>query len=157
MPRGGAKKGERRGGRALGTPNKKTIERKRVEAEIAQRVGPDYRPDGKKLAKDVLEDLMLMHGGLAAENQPTPGADGRRTFKNLTQREMFRYHAEEAAHCASRLAKYQSSTFKAIAVGPMPGDVPLPAPALPSGDLPKRDATRAADLYLRVIRGGKAA
>jgi hypothetical protein len=53
MPGGGSKKGERRGGRKKGTPNKATIER----ALAAEGYLTKARQEGRPLAKEMLEQV----------------------------------------------------------------------------------------------------
>jgi len=60
--------GRKTGGRHRGTPNKATTEK----ALIAARTVADTKVAGKKLAKEVLEDFMLLFAGMAAHHQPTP-------------------------------------------------------------------------------------
>src|SRR5262249_43413537 len=64
----GAKPGERRGGRLKGSRNKATIER----ALIAERVANEAKMAGKKLAKEVLDQFMVLFAGMAAYYQPKP-------------------------------------------------------------------------------------
>lgn len=118
MPRG-AKPGERRGGRAKGTKNKAILERDRIAAEIAARTVADARVAGKKLAKDVLEDFMLLFAGMAAHHQPAPPTGAPNAYAN---EEKFNEYAQLAVSCAHKLAPYQSPTFQAIMIAPPPPD-----------------------------------
>jgi hypothetical protein len=60
MPRGGAKPGERRGGRKKGTPNRRTVEA-RLLAERLQSVTPDAIEGATpKLGKELLEKWMTV-------------------------------------------------------------------------------------------------
>lgn len=122
-------------GRHRGSKNKTTIEREekaRLELEareIALRDGAQQilqaRQRGQKLAKEVLEDLMNLGVGLAAFYQPSPPQAPRNTNEDETK---FWRAAEFARDCAADLAKYQSPTYKAIAVAAAPA-VPLPTEA----------------------------
>ena len=71
MSRGGSKPGERRGGRQEGTPNKATVQKQLVAAQIAERTVADARTMGKKLAKEVLEDFMLHFADIAEQYRPS--------------------------------------------------------------------------------------
>jgi hypothetical protein len=118
MPGGGAKPGERRGGRQRGTPNKTTIERQRVTAEIAARTVADARVAGKKLAKEVLEEFMFLFADMAAYYKPAlPTAPPN---ENANEGKFGEY-ARLTVDAAHKLAPYQSPTFRAIVVAPPPG------------------------------------
>jgi hypothetical protein len=107
MPKGGSKPGERRGGRQRGTPNKTTMERLlRAERETAV-----AQAEGRKLAKEVLDDFMVLFAG----SQPDEAK--------------FEKYARLAIATAADLAPYQSPTFKAIAV------MAPQIPALGGGDV----------------------
>lgn len=112
MPRG-AKPGERRGGRVKGVPNKATIEK----AKIAELTVVEARAVGKRLAKKLLEDFALRFAEIAAHYQPAlPGAKPNQ-YEN---EEKFYKNAELAIDCAHKLAPYQSPTFRAVVVAPVP-------------------------------------
>lgn len=129
MSGGGAKKGERRGGRRKGSLNKVDIERaliaeRQVEASVAA---------GKKLAKEVLEEFMHLFAGMAAHHQPLT-----RTMMPDPNREpnpgMFEKYAKLAIDCADKLAPYQSPTFGQLKVFSA-GDPAIPAPKLIEGNV----------------------
>lgn len=121
--RRGSAKGERRGGRQVGTPNKATIQRNLIAArQAAEALKPG---SGKKLAKEVLEEFMLTFAGMAATYQPMPPGrtdvpDGRAPDPVL-----FRAYAELAVLAAAKLAPFQSPTFRAIAVTVAQEQVPI--------------------------------
>lgn len=158
MPRG-AKPGERRGGRASGTPNKRTLT-KRFLAEILETaegkalIGEaikHHQPkmSGKK-AIEVLDTLMNLTMGLVARHQPRPNQSGQET--NVTADEgKFREYLGLATTAAKELAKYQSPTFKAVAVQEVP-----PPPSLPDGRVSNMMEARtqqdAAAAYIRLVR-----
>jgi len=109
MAKGGARPGA---GRPRG-PSKATIEK----ALIAERTVSEAKTAGKKLAKEVLEDFMLLFTGMAAGFQiAPPGAS-----PNLQGDEgKFWKYAQAAVDCAHKLAPYQSPTFRAVVVAPGP-------------------------------------
>lgn len=110
-------KGVRIGGRQKGTVNKRTLEKRVIEAEIARRTMADAKAEGRKLAKEVLEELM--HTFLEAAMIFKP------TFKKLAKgqkpdvnEERFQIYSRLTKECAIALAPFQSPTFKAVAVTP---------------------------------------
>lgn len=117
MPRG-AKPGERRGGRAKGVPNKKTVERQIIKAVEA---GAPNAPAG--IAKHVLEEFMMIFRGMAANVQqriivdPSKIPEDKRAEYLREYRanvDEFERWAKLAVHTAHWVAPYQSPTFKAI-------------------------------------------
>lgn len=155
----GAKPGERRGGRAAGTPNKRTITKKLMGeymqtpegrvliGEVVQQQQP--RSQGKK-AVEILDTLMNLTMGYVARYQPKPNADGQET-NAVADAEQFKEYLGLATSCAKELAKYQSPTFKAIATQEVP-----PTPALPAGNVSNMMEARtqqdAAAAYIRLVR-----
>lgn len=139
----GSKPGERRGGRPKGVPNKKTIERleaerieRQVQSELARRLKDADRAEkaleaakarGKKLAKDVLAELMEAFYGVAAMYQPIPA--GQIIPPGRTPNEdKFEKWGRLTGEIAGKLAPFQSPTFRAIqVVAPTPESV-APAP-----------------------------
>lgn len=124
MPGGGSKPGERRGGRKRGTPNKRTEEKKLLPLmEQARAHGA-----GHKLAKEVIEEFMIVAAGTAARYQPRPRQeDGQEEGKfketnKLANPDLFEKWAKLAVAWATDLAPYQSPTFRAIVVAPPPPD-----------------------------------
>lgn len=110
MPR--AQKGHRFGGRTKGIPNKATIEK----AEKMRRDIVDARVSGRKLAKDTLDDLVMVFMEMADAYKPAPtGQD-----KLGASEEKFEKWARLAMEAARALAPYQSPTFRAIVVAPAP-------------------------------------
>jgi hypothetical protein len=105
--------GRKTGGRRRGTPNKATTEK----ALIAARTVAEAKAAGKKLAKEVLEDFMLLFAGMAAHFQPAP--PGAAPNPDAVEDKFWRC-SEIAIDCAAKLAPYQSPTFKAVAVAPQP-------------------------------------
>ena len=118
MSRGGPETRERRGGRQEGTPNKATVQKQLVAAQIAERTVADARTMGKKLAKEVLEDFMLHFADIAEQYRPTPPEAEHQNPHSDEAR--FNKYAAIAMECARSLAPYQSPTFKAIQIAPAP-------------------------------------
>lgn len=126
MPRG-SKPGERRGGRRRGTPNKATAEReliakreleaRELAVQEAEGVIAAARRSGRKLAREVLDDLMHLGVGIASFYQMAPPGQPANVHADWDK---FWRAAEFARVCAADLAKYQSPTFKAIVVAPPP-------------------------------------
>lgn len=114
MPRG-ASKGERRGGRAKGTPNKATLERALIAEQEIERA----KSSGRKLAKEYLQEFLPVLAGMAAHYQPLPTGmpipEGRAPNEAKFEK-WFGYVLETA----SKLAPYESPTFRAIVVAPPP-------------------------------------
>ncbi len=125
MAKRGPPKGTRYGGRNKGTPNKATVEREL----IAQRIAEQQRQQpGRKLAREVLDDLMHTFLGMAAKHQPLP--EGVVPMQGQTPDPLkFVEYASLAGTFAKDLAPYQSPKFKAtIALNETtPGGVPLSA------------------------------
>ncbi len=121
MPSGekskGARPGERRGGRHKGVPNRATIEK----AKVAELALAEAKAQGRKLAKDVLEDFMHLFAGMAAHYQPIP--EGQAVPPGRAPHEgKFGEYSRLAVDCAHKLAPYQSPTFRAIVIAPPPED-----------------------------------
>ena len=117
MPRG-SKKGEHRGGRKKGQPNKKTLEAAlQAEREVAQ-----AKADNRPLGKEVLDHLMGSFLKIAQFYGPKKqeGSDEFRlpSAEFLKEYERWATLAGEMAH---KLAPYQSPTFRAIMIAP-PGE-----------------------------------
>lgn len=146
MPRG-AKPGQRRGGRAKGTPNKATIEK----AIIAEQIVTRATMEGRKLAKEVLDEFMTVFAGMAATHQPlppgTPIPPGRHP-----DLDKFEKYARLTVETAARLAPYQSPTFKAITVIAPPSQPPQQLPG--SGNVISIDDPDALARVYRMRVGG---
>ena len=109
MAKRGPPKGTRYGGRVKGVQNKATIEREllaqRIAAEQAQK-------PGRKLAREVLDDLMHTFLGMAARVQPMPEGVQLQPG-HLPDPIKFVEYATLAGAFAKDLAPYQSPKFKA--------------------------------------------
>lgn len=100
-------------------PSKTTIEK----AVIAERVMNEAAMTGRKLAKEVLEEFMVLFSGLAASYQPQASvpnaplqAGDMKRWTESGHEPFFEKYADKAVLAAHHLAKYQSPTFKAIEV-----------------------------------------
>lgn len=132
MPRG-ARPGERRGGRAKGTPNKKHTERQIIEASLkstiktkedaerakiaALAVQAAKREGGAKLAKDKLEEYMATLEGMAGFYQPRPPTQQANKNENFDR---FITCLDLAVYCAKELAQYQSPKLRAVMIAAPP-------------------------------------
>lgn len=146
----GAAPGERRGGREKGTPNKATIER----ALIAEATAADARINGKKLAKDVLEEFMFLFAGMAAAHQPLP-PNAVSPPGHKADEAKFEKWARLACAQAAELAKYQSPTFRAVQVTasqPLPNS---PGGKQIDGEVIRLDQLSIAKVYRQIVGGGK--
>lgn len=123
MPRG-SRPGEHRGGRKKGGRNRATIERMERE-RLAKQVEDVKITDAlaaakvsrNKLAKEVLEDFMVLFAGIAGTHQPYPPAQPQNPNYDAEKFERF---ARLTVDAAKELAKYQSPQFRAIVVAPAP-------------------------------------
>ncbi len=108
----GSVKGERRGGRQKGTPNKANVER----ALLAKRIMEEQqgRP-GRKLAREVLDDFMHLFMGMAAIHQPLPDGVAAGPGQKPDEAKFLTF-AGLAVTTAEKLAPYQSSRLKAIMI-----------------------------------------
>lgn len=125
-----ASRGGRREGAGAPRGHRKStlekIERANIEEQIRQAIVAHDRAKatGKKMAIDVLDDLMNTFLGGAAHYQPNLANP---TAKPLADEGKFLAYAERAMDCAARLAKYQSPTFKGIMYqAPVTPQQPLP-------------------------------
>jgi len=169
MQRGRGKGLPRTGGRSKGTPNKAT-QYKQMMAEVL--ASPEGRvllgnamrtaqqaPKGQQKAIETLRELMALGRTLVALNQPIKQPDGTTVLPD-DRHEKLQVYLPIAVRAAAELAKYESPTFKAVAVQEVP-----PAPEERPGDgaqvvgsLSKRTQQDAAAVYMRLVRNdGKAA
>ena len=159
-------RGMKTGGRKAGVPNKKTVIASMVEDALASPAGRELvaqavqklaqPPKGGKKAVDVLREMMMLSGLLVAQNAPTRDESGVVVPGND---EKLQAYLPIAVRAAAELAKFESPTFKAVAIA----DVPA-APGAPAGgdakvveSIEKRSQQDAAAVYMRLVRGGKAA
>ena len=97
----GSKKGEHRGGRKKGTPNKATVER---HLEILKAAGVDNY--SARLGRDVLAKAMVELDALAEKYHPARGP--------TPDEELFVKYANMAAKVADDLTPYQSPRLAAM-------------------------------------------
>jgi hypothetical protein len=97
----GSKKGEHRGGRKKGTPNKATVER---HLEILKAAGVDNY--SARLGRDVLAKVMVELDALAEKYHPARGPE--------PDEDMFVKYALLSAKIASNLTPYQSPMLAAV-------------------------------------------
>lgn len=99
-------------GRKKGARNKKTLQREFLEEVVKKRADAAYA--GRKLAKEVLEELMTVAMSFVAKYQPHPANE---RFQNEP---MFIEWLKIAQSLAADLAPYQSPTFRAVVIGQAP-------------------------------------
>jgi hypothetical protein len=121
----GAKPGERRGGRAKGTPNRTTTE----AALRAAREVQEAKQSGRKLGKEILSEFANIFR--------------ERAFKARTNEKRFAVWARLACDTAARLAPYESPQYARI-------ETPAPPPSIGEGEPP-----RVIRFGLRVFEGGR--
>lgn len=113
MPRG-AKPGERRGGRAVGTKNRGEIEK----AIRAERVIANAKANGRKLSVEHMQDFIGVLAGMAGYYQPTfPGMAHQNPNGNDKEFERWFRHFLDLA---KSLAPFESATMRSIMVAPAP-------------------------------------
>lgn len=140
------RKGERPGGRAKGTPNRITVE----AAEIARISTEQAKARGVKLGKEMLEDYMMAFHNQAVVFQPLP--PGVAIPGRTPDPKQFMEWGKLVVDTAKELAKYQSPTFRAIAVmAPPPGSEKQPQIA---GDnvITIKDAQALSRVYQNMVR-----
>lgn len=133
--RGGARPGA---GRRRGE-SKATIERRALaERILAEQAAGQQAQPGRKLAKEVLDDLMHLALQYAAVHQPLPPGMVA-TAEQDPNTEKFVMFANMAGDFAGRLAKFQSPTFKSIEVHADPSLVAPGVAAAGGGAVPSAD------------------
>ena len=151
MPRGAAP-GERRGGRAKGKLNQATLDKAvRAEADVIR-----HEVSGKKLAKDVLEDYMFAFHAIAAVYQNAIIEALRTGLQPApSDVEKFKDWGTLVTKTAADLAKYQSPTFRAIAVT-MPQPLPKGADGnIIEGTIIKLDQISISKVYRQIVAGDR--
>lgn len=94
-------RGRKTGGRKLGTPNKATIEK----SLIGERAVAEAKAAGRRLAKEVLSDVMNIFAEFAE------------SFREQGELDSFMVWAVRAVECAKALAPFESPRFSAVTVG----------------------------------------
>lgn len=143
------RKGERPFGRAKGTPNRITVE----AAEIARISTEQAKARGVKLGKEMLEDYMMAFHNVAATYQ-------NKIAQRLALREdpdvadvaAFKDWGALVVGTAKELAKYQSPTFRAIAVMAPPPGSDKPATISADNVITIKDAQALSRVYQNMVR-----
>jgi hypothetical protein len=156
MPRGSKPGSNNGGGRRPGTPNKATIEK----ALIAERAVATAQAAGRKLAKDELFDLIPIFKGAAYHFQPTPSellqqgrpANTRDGMKNGNW-DKFEKWIRLLMECATKLAPYESPTFRAVQVS-MVADAPREIKTI-DNVIDLNDPVVVSRAYQRLVAGTK--
>ena len=148
MPRG-ASKGERRGGRTAGVPNKATIQRA-IEAEAEMTAA---EVNGKKLGKDYLEEWVSAFHNMAAfyQNKCALAFQGRGEPSAADKAELERW-GKLVVSTARDLAEFQSPKFRAIAVAPAPAGGGINAKVVTGNVVPLDDNVGASRIYRSLIK-----
>lgn len=138
MARGGARPGA---GKKKGKPEYATLEAQLVTAQqqlatlTAEREA-EKAGRGRKLAIDVLDDIMHAGYGLMAKHQPLePGEVVHPGSGRDPNEEKFRYFLDVTKDAAKGLANFQSPKFKSITVG-VDASLAAAASAAPSAQVP---------------------
>lgn len=154
-------KGQKTGGRTRGTPNRRTQQKQMLD-ELMREHGEDYvagvlkklqqAPRGTTKGLDMLRELAVLAKNCVAIYQPKQGADGK---PQVEQPERLQSFLGIAVKAVAELTRYESPTFKAIAVQ----EVPAPVGQAVSGEsakviglLGKRSQQDAANAYMRLVR-----
>ncbi|MDE2101668.1 MAG: hypothetical protein KGL39_30760 [Patescibacteria group bacterium] len=158
-------RGNKTGGRTKGTPNKATLVQQMVTEALETPAGREAvaqalqkltaPPSGQKKAVEVLREMMMLSGSLVALHQPKRDAAGNVTVEN---HEKLQAYLNIASRTAADLARFESPTFKAVAVQEVP---PMPQAQGAEGgnvasSIRKRTQKDAMAVYMRVVRGAKA-
>jgi hypothetical protein len=160
----GSQKGEHRGGRKPGVPNRATVERQerqRLEekAKQAETVLSVAERAHIKLAKDVLEDYMMAFGTIAAIYQNRVAA--KMNAKEEAEPEDldgFEKWGGLTVTTARALADFQSPKFRAINVHlPPPEPVHRPGDDAKVIDIDLHDPNATARVYRNVMKIGRRA
>ena len=156
--RKGEKRGYKTGGKVKGSRNKATIE-KAVLAEqaIAQAIG-DAKTGKKRLAIEVLYEMMMAAAGAATVHQPvTPEMIARGVpAKPEATWENFREWVHLASWCAAHLAKYETPMLRAIMVS-MPGQAVEKSGPIIDNVIRLKDPNAASRVYAQIVTARKSA
>lgn len=139
------KGGARPGAGAPRGPRKATLEK----ALIAEREIQGAKASGRKLAKEYLQEFLPVLAGMTAYYQPTfPGMAQQNSNGNEAKFEKWYGYLLDTA---TKLAPYESPTFRAVQVSMTPGDSKQP------GDDAKvvkmLDGVAISREYQRIVRG----
>jgi len=123
MPRGGARPGA---GKKKGSFDRATLERELAAAQQQLVELTKKRETGRKMAVDVLDDIMHLSMGLAAKHQPLEANEIAGPGRDPNDEKFHRY-LELTVDTASKLANFQSPKFKSVTLSvetPPGGAVP---------------------------------
>jgi len=169
MPRRDRKPSGLPRGRKLGGKNKATLEReelarRELEARenrmvVSENLIVEARRTGRKLAREILDDLMQLGMGMMATFQPLPPAPGStpetpNANPNYNEDKFWRA-AEFTKDCAIALANYQSPKLKAevqvnVPVERAPQEILPPLP--PAGSSKSNVASFREAQYFKMMR-----
>lgn len=151
---GGARPG---GGRPKGSLGKRTLAR---YAQASKQI--DEAREGKvELGREVLERMMKIAEGATGLHRPVTTAEMRAGREQNPDGDWDRFGAwfDRTVYCAKELAKFQSPTFKAVAVSMTPGEMGgQKAPKQIEGKvIDINDAHVVTRTYLTMVKAGKEA
>jgi hypothetical protein len=122
----GAKPGERRGGRAAGTPNHKVTRRDVATMARAKAIEEELRshhpPPGTELAKEIMGKFAHNFAALSMKLMPVFKETGEPIFRFEGHKELWFQMIRFTKDFSSDAASYQSPTFRAIAIAPIAAD-----------------------------------
>jgi hypothetical protein len=125
---GGAKPGERRGGRAPGTPNMKVTPRDVrmvARAEALRREIEDRRPPpGTELSKEIMGKFAHNCAAVSMKLMPEWKDTGEPVWRFPNHHKLWTQMMELTFKFANGAAPYQSPTFRAVMVTPPPEEKP---------------------------------
>jgi hypothetical protein len=120
----GAKPGERRGGRAAGTPNHKVTRRDVATMARARAIEEELRshhpPPGTELSKEILGKFAHNCAAVAVKLMPAFMETGQPVFRFPGHEELWFKMMDLTLKYANGAAPFQSPTFRAITVVPPP-------------------------------------
>jgi hypothetical protein len=119
MDRRGALPGERRGGRAKGTPNKRKSDKALVRLDEAESEVRAIRAEGfkiGKLGKDRLAEIDEWAFRLAKKFAPKENEKGQPFWESPGDEARFERYLKLSAECARARAAYESPRYAAIAM-----------------------------------------
>jgi hypothetical protein len=124
--------GRKTGGRAPGSPNRATVERRLAAAaeEAAAKTAAVNAPPAERLAKDVIRDIMRVCYNQMAQHQPSREAP--------LATELFEKWMQHTLNAAGLLMPFQSPRYTAIGISVHEGPTPDGGDAAPV-DYPSHD------------------
>ena len=119
MDRRGALPGERRGGRAKGTPNKRKSDKALVRLDEAEDEVRAIRAEGfkiGKLGKDLLAEIDEWAFRLAKKFAPKENEKGKMFWESPGDEARFERYLKLCVECARARAAYESPRYAAVAI-----------------------------------------